>query len=159
MWVEIIDGTPTAVVSYWDLGFVTLDVTDPANPVFLGDSTYPDPDPISGLPYEGNAHAAVFGGEGDYIFGGDEDFSPASFAITYDGANYPAGVALWNDVSGDLAGNVQYVGGDGCGSLDAPTVAAPAVALIDRGACFFSQKGYNAQAAGYAGYIIANNAW
>ncbi|MGI9608205.1 MAG: hypothetical protein ACR2P0_18885, partial [Acidimicrobiales bacterium] len=32
VWVEIIDGTPTAVVSYWDLGFVTLDVTDSSNP-------------------------------------------------------------------------------------------------------------------------------
>ncbi|MDX2380370.1 MAG: hypothetical protein QNM02_11510, partial [Acidimicrobiia bacterium] len=66
VWVEIIDGTPTAVVSYWDLGFVTLDVTDPANPVFLDDSTYVDPEPITGEPYEGNAHAAVFGGNGNY---------------------------------------------------------------------------------------------
>jgi hypothetical protein len=32
------------------------------------------------------------------------------------------------------------------------------VALIDRGACFFSDKGANAEAAGYEGYIIANNA-
>jgi hypothetical protein len=84
VWVEIINGTPTAVVSYWDLGFVTLDVTDPSNPVFLGDSTYPDPEPILGEPYEGNAHAAVFGGGGSYIFAGDEDFSPSSFAVNYD---------------------------------------------------------------------------
>jgi hypothetical protein len=74
VWVEIIDGTPTAVVSYWDLGFVTLGVTDPSNPVFLGDSTYPDPEPIVGEPCEGNAHAAVFGGNRDYNnTGGDVD--------------------------------------------------------------------------------------
>jgi hypothetical protein len=158
VWVEIIDGTPTAVVSYWDAGFVTLDVTDPANPVFLDDSTYVDPEPIVGEPYEGNAHAAVFGGDGDYIFGGDEDFSPSSFAITYDGVDYPAGIALFGGDANTLAGNVEYVGGDGCGALAAPTGAEPQVALIDRGACFFSTKAFNAENAGYEGYIVANNA-
>lgn len=158
VWVNIIDGTPTAVVSYWDLGFVTLDVTDPANPVFLDDSTYVDPEPIVGQPYEGNAHAAVFGGNGDYIFGGDEDFSPSSFGISYDGVEYPAGIALYGDDPNTLAGNVEYVGGDGCASVAAPTVAEPQVALIDRGGCFFSDKGANAEAAGYEGYIVANNA-
>ena len=157
VWVEIIEGTPTAVVSYWDLGFVTLDVTDPANPLFLDDSTYVDPEPIVGEPYEGNAHAAVFGGNGDYIFGGDEDFSPDSFVISYDGANYAAGVALFGDDPATLAGNVEYVGGDGCASVAAPTVSEPQVALIDRGSCFFSDKGANAEAAGYEGYIITNN--
>jgi hypothetical protein len=158
VWVDIIDGTPTAVVSYWDLGFVTLDVTDPANPVYLDDSTYPDPEPILGRPYEGNAHAAVFGGNGQFIFGGDEDFSPESFAISYDGVDYPAGQALFGGDPATLAGNVEYVGGDGCASVAEPTVAEPQVALIDRGGCFFSDKGYNAEAAGYEGYIIANNA-
>ena len=157
VWVDIIDGTPTAVVSYWDLGFVTLDVTDPANPVFLDDSTYPDPEPILGQPYEGNAHAAVFGGNGDYIFGGDEDFAPSSFGITYDGADYPAGQALFGDDPATLAGNVEYVGGEACASIPAPTVDEPQVALIDRGGCFFSDKGYNAQEAGFEGYIVANN--
>ena len=157
-WVEVIDGVPTAVISYWDAGFITLDVTDPANPVYLDDSTYVDPEPIVGEPYEGNAHAAVFGGNGDYIFGGDEDFSPSSFAISYDGDDYPAGVALFGGDPLTLAGNVEYVGGDGCSSVAAPTVAEPQVALIDRGACFFSTKGFNAESAGYEGYIIANNA-
>ncbi len=158
VWVNLIDGTPTAVVSYWDLGFVTLDVTDPANPVFLDDSTYVDPEPILGQPYEGNAHAAVFGGNGDYIFGGDEDFSPDKFGISYGGVEYPAGIALFGADPATLAGNVEYVGGDGCASVAAPTVAEPQVALIDRGGCFFSTKGFNAEAAGYEGYIIANNA-
>ena len=39
-----------------------------------------------------------------------------------------------------------------------PRSTEPQVALIDRGACFFSDKGSNAEAAGYEGYIIANNA-
>ena len=158
VWVEVIDGVPTAVVSYWDLGFVTLDVSDPANPLFIADSTYPDPEPIVGQPYEGNAHAAVFGGNGDYIFGGDEDFSPSSFAITYFGIDYPAGSALFGGDSTTLAGNVEYTGGDGCASVAAPTGPEPQVALIDRGGCFFSTKAFNAEQAGYEGYIVANNA-
>ena len=158
VWVDFIDGTPTAVVSYWDLGFVTLDVTDPANPVFLDDSTYVDPEPIVGEPYEGNAHAAVFGGGGAYIFGGDEDFSPSSFAISYDGVEYPAGIALFGGDPNTLAGNVEDTATDGCASVPAPTGPEPQIALIDRGGCFFSTKAFNAEVAGYEGYIIANNA-
>ncbi len=157
VWVEIVDGTPTAVVSYWDLGFVTLDVSDPANPVFLNDSTYPATN-ISGQPYEGNAHAAVFGGEGDYIFGGDEDFSPSSLGVEYDGVEYPAGDALFGP-SDPVVGTLVVAGSEGCAAADVPAASGPdQVVLIDRGSCFFSDKGYNAEQAGYVGYIIANNA-
>ena len=159
VWVEIIGDTPTAVVSYWDAGFVTLDVTDPANPVFLDDSTYVDPEPIVGEPYEGNAHAAVFGGNGDYIFGGDEDFSPSSFAISYDGIEYPAGVALFGPDPATLAGTLSWTGGEGCAVGDIPAASsAGEVALIQRGACDFSLKGYNAEQQGYDGFVVANDA-
>ncbi len=157
VWVEIIDGVPTAVVSYWDGGFVTLDVTDPANPVFLRDSTYVDPEPILGEPYEGNAHAAVFGGNGDYLFAGDEDFSPAAFKLTYDGVRYDVGVALFGGDANNLAGTVVDTMTEGC--TEVPEATGPdQIALIDRGSCFFSDKGYNAEVAGYVGYIIVNNA-
>ena len=158
VWVEIIDGTPTAVVSYWDLGFVTLDVTDPANPLFLADSTYVDPEPILGQPYEGNAHAAVFGGNGDYIFGGDEDFSPSSFAINYNGVNYEAGVALFGPDPATIAGTLTWTGGEGCAVGDIPAASAGEVALIQRGTCDFSLKGYNAELQGYEGFVVANDA-
>ena len=158
VWVEIIDGVPTAVVSYWDAGFVTLDVTDPANPLFLDDSTYVDPEPILGEPYEGNAHAAVFGGNGAYIFGGDEDFSPSSFAISYDSVDYAAGVALFGPDPATLTGNVIWTGGEGCAVGDIPAAsAAGEVALIQRGTCDFSSKGYNAEQRGYEGFVVAND--
>ena len=133
-WVEIIDGVPTAVVSYWDARLRHARRDRPGQPVFLDDSTYVDPEPITGEPYEGNAHAAVFGGNGDYIFGGDEDFSPSSFAISYDGVEYPAGVALFGDDPNTLAGNVEYVGGDGCASVPAPT-GRRAAGRADRPRC------------------------
>jgi len=159
VWVEIIDGTPTAVVSYWDLGFVTLDVTDPENPLFLDDSTYVDPEPIVGEPYEGNAHAAVFGGNGDYIFGGDEDFSPSSFAVNHNGVDYPAGVALFGPDPNTLVGTLSWTGGQGCTAGDIPAASSTGeVALIQRGTCDFSAKGYNAEQQGYEGFVVANDA-
>lgn len=159
VWVNEIDGVPTAVVSYWDLGFVTLDVTDPANPVFLDDSTYPALN-ISGQPYEGNAHAAVFGSNGDYIFGGDEDFSDSSFGISHNGNSYPAGVALFGPPSIGLSGDeVVWTGGEGCTAGDVPpATGANQVALIQRGSCFFQDKAESAEAQGYVGYIVANDA-
>lgn len=160
VWVDLIDGVPTAVVSYWDAGFVTLDLTDPANPVFLGDSTYPDPEPIVGQPYEGNAHAAVFGGEGAYIFGGDEDFSAAAFGVLFNGASYGASPALFGPPSIGLSGEVYWTGGEGCTAAEIPPPppgAVDPIALVQRGTCFFQDKAESAYAQGYAGYIVAND--
>lgn len=159
VWVENIDGNDIAVVSYWDGGFVTLDVTDPANPVFIGDSTYPEKDPL-GRNYEGNAHAAVFGGNGDYIFGGDEDFDPASVAVVFNGDNYPAGLANFGPSLQDvnLIGTVIWTGGEGCSIAEVPAATDEGqIALIQRGSCEFASKGANASRQGYAGYIVAND--
>ncbi|MGI9602858.1 MAG: PA domain-containing protein, partial [Acidimicrobiales bacterium] len=159
VWVDRIDGRDIAVISYWDLGFVTVDVTDPANPVFLGDSTYPATDPL-GRPYEGNAHAAVFGGEGEYIFGGDEDFDPAAIGVTFNGVGYEAGPANFGPSADEvpLAGDVIWTGGEGC-TVDEipPATGSDQVALIQRGSCFFSVKAAHATTQGYAGYVVANN--
>ena len=158
VWVNDIDGVPTAVVSYWDLGFVTLDVSDPANPVFIADSTYPLIEPIVGQPYEGNAHAAVFGANGDYIFGGDEDFSDSSFGVNYDGVDYPAAQANFGPPSIELVGLVVWTGGEGCTVAEVPPATAGGqIALIQRGSCFFQDKADSAEAQGYAGYIVAND--
>ncbi len=161
VWVDLINGVPTAVVSYWDAGFVTLDLSDPANPLFLGDTTYPDPEPIVGQPYEGNAHAAVFGGQGDYIFGGDEDFSAAAFGVLFDGTSYGASPATFGPPSIELDGEVYWTGGEGCTAADVlppPAGATNPIALIQRGSCFFQDKAESAYAQGYAGYIVANDA-
>jgi CHRD domain-containing protein/LVIVD repeat-containing protein len=77
MTVQRVRGTWTMLLSYWDGGWVLLDVDDPANPVFIADSDYPTVDPLTGLsPVEGNAHQAEFSPNGRFIIGTDEDFSP-----------------------------------------------------------------------------------
>lgn len=177
VWVSDVggDGAPDyrAVVSYWDAGFVTLDVNDPRNPTFIDDSTYPDPDPVTGFsPPEGNAHAAAFDAvDGSQIFAGDEDFSPfrTTFSITggtnagaYDAAEgaFTAPVADLPDQS--MNGSTTYVG-LACGgsipdAIEDGDQATEEIAVIQRGTCTFQLKAETAKAAGYDGFIVFNDA-
>jgi hypothetical protein len=70
------DGGNTAYVSYWDGGIVKLDISDPDNPVELGQTTYPvhaDGDGHSMTPYD-------VGGQ-RYILQNDEEASQLSGPI------------------------------------------------------------------------------
>jgi hypothetical protein len=76
--VRQIDGTWYAMVSYWDAGWVLLNVDDPANPTFIADSEYLACDPINpnACPPEGNGHQGEWDLDGDTFIGTDEDQSP-----------------------------------------------------------------------------------
>ncbi len=156
VWVQ--DGI--AYLSYWDAGLVLLDVSDPANPVFLGDSTYPNPD-LSGLPPEGNGHVAVPNADGSLVIFGDEDTTKATTFLQTTAGTFKIGVALFGPDPITTFPNlpVHWTGGDGCaiGDFDRPASGAE-IALIQRGGCFFSTKAANAQALGYSAYIVANDA-
>ncbi|HET6833828.1 MAG TPA: hypothetical protein VFH30_08150 [Acidimicrobiales bacterium] len=91
MVVKEIDGRFIMLLSYWDGGYVLLDVTDPANAVFLGDTDFAaiDPELLESfgvaLTPEGNAHQAEFTIDNRFFIGTDEDFAPYrtdEFAIT-----------------------------------------------------------------------------
>lgn len=166
VWVQDNGGQIIAYLSYWDAGLVLLDVTDPANPVFLGDSTYPNPDK-SGLPPEGNGHVAVPNADGSLVIFGDEDTSKTSAFATFTiGAN-----ASTNKINQALFGpqpaaenfpapsTVTFAASNfGCSASDFDGGPGTGVALIERGVCFFSTKAANAQAAGYDAYIVYNDA-
>lgn len=63
-----------AYLSYWDLGTVILDVTDPARPAFLGRTEF--------APHEeGNAHSAWLARGGNVLIQTDEDFNPNPTAV------------------------------------------------------------------------------
>lgn len=129
MMVKEIDGQFVMLLSYWDGGFVLLNVDDPASAVFLGDSDFAPVDPelleslgVSLTP-EGNAHQAEFTIDNRFIIGTDEDFAPYrtdDFKITtgtHRGA-YPSAIvsggqapAILDDLT--LNGPVVY-GGYGC---------------------------------------------
>jgi hypothetical protein len=64
MVVKFIDGHWIMLLSYWDGGYILLNVDDPANPVFLSDTDFAAIDPellestgVSLTP-EGNGHQA-----------------------------------------------------------------------------------------------------
>ena len=58
-------------LSYWDSGFIALDVSDPASPVFKGRTVYP-------ANADGDAHSASYDDARKLLFTADEDFCKAS---------------------------------------------------------------------------------
>ncbi len=168
VWVEYnpVEERWEAVLSYWDAGFVKLDVSDPANPVFLDDSDYLQQDPVladerqalfGGRP-EGNAHAAVFGGDqNQFIFGGDEDFDASAITVEAGGAAFPAnsGSDTPAPTQEGVSGELVFVG-MACGESIPQAGDGPQIALIERGVCAFSTKAAEVTAAGYEAGIVFN---
>ena len=80
--VKKVRGHWLMLLSYWDAGYIILNVDDPANPVFVNDTDFTDPDPelakvgIFASPAEGNGHEAEFSHNSKFILATDEDFSP-----------------------------------------------------------------------------------
>ena len=77
--------------------------------------------------------------------------SPVSTSYAAMGAAYGAALTT----AGLSGGVLVTVPGDGCTAISTPL--AGKIALVDRGACEFSTKSLNAQQAGAAAVIIANN--
>jgi len=178
--VKNIRGRQTMVVSYWDAGYVKLDVSDPANARYLGDTDFKTTDPEllestgDTQPPEGNAHQSEFTKGNRSLIGADEDFAPyrSEFDIT-DGPNpggFPASegafttpIATLDDRT--LAGSTTY-GGQGCAVTSGDVVpqatedgdaSTDEIAVLQRGDCTFQEKADAAEAAGYDGFIVFNN--
>lgn len=111
--------------SYWDAGYVVLDVTDPKDIGYLADSDYAMTDPaLVGTPYageapEGNGHQSEWTGDNKFLIGTDEDFSPyrsGPFSVEgteYDAASVGGGGSVADLPDKKLNGPVVY-GGYGC---------------------------------------------
>lgn len=174
MMVNKVRGDWLMLLSYWDAGFVVLNVNDPANPVFVNDSTFTDPDPETGLtPPEGNGHQAEWSHNEKFILGADEDFSHSR--ITSFTSNAFAGsraategaftIAIASLPGGQMTGEVVHVG-RGCPPDAAlgipagdPYLADPTgkIALIERGLCRFDNKISWAQLNGAVGAVVYNS--
>ncbi|MGH2576984.1 MAG: LVIVD repeat-containing protein, partial [Actinomycetota bacterium] len=170
-----------ALVSYWDAGWVILDVTDPATPVFQNDTDYPTPDPLTGFDIpEGNGHQAWWSSNNQFFLGTDEDFSPTrtsceietgpnggptpcgEFGFTPDISSlFPAGFSgttVWGgsgcneDVDGNGTGDRAEVL---AGHTKAQTGADAIV--FTRGVCFFSDKIHTGELAGYTMVFIGQS--
>jgi hypothetical protein len=165
VWVQENDGRVIAYLAYWDAGLVLLDITEPANPVFLGDSEYAVPDPLSGEFPAGDGHVAVPSADGSRVLFGDEDFAAGALTtFEFDGTSYPVAEGGFTPPTFSLpgamfSGAVHWTGGEGCTTSEFDRAAAPGeIALIQRGTCFFQDKAEAAFALGYSGFIVANDA-
>ena len=155
------------LLSYWDGGYVQLDVTDPLNVSYVADTDFTNPDPEapeSGLTVkpEGNAHQAEFSLNNDYIVAADEDFSPYSVIATNttDGVEFQATQGSNTppiDSNRSLVGQTVFVGRACVGDPAVPPAGAAKIAVVERGLCTFTEKVANVQAAGgYQGVIVFN---
>ena len=68
-------------VSYWDSGFIALDLTNPNQPVFQGRTRYP-------ANADGDAHSASYDDVHQLLFTADEDFCKNSGPATEKGYGY-----------------------------------------------------------------------
>jgi hypothetical protein len=178
------DGTWHLMLSYWDAGWVDLDVTNPANPVFVEDSTYAACDQVvqgatgQCLQPEGNAHQGEWNAAGNLFIGTDEDFGPTRATCSSGGAVIGCTEFGWTDLvpladrdPANFSGTPVY-GGSGCiedvdgngtgdrteavNNLSQADTGADAIAFT-RGVCFFSDKVQTGIEAGYDMVIIINS--
>ncbi|WP_189667254.1 PA domain-containing protein [Promicromonospora soli] len=171
MIVKEIDGRQVMLLSYWDAGYVKIDITNVTAPRYLGDTDFADPDPellesagLSEKP-EGNAHQAEFTIDNQYVIGADEDFGPDSAEgfTDDDSAVFPSsqGSDTTHVPGGEtVSGDAVYVG-QAC-DADAAVPPAPSttsgsqIAVVSRGVCTFTEKLANVDGKGYEGAVIVN---
>ena len=165
MVVKKVQGHWYMLMSYWDAGYIVLNVDNPAAPVFVNDTDFTDPDPETGFsPPEGNAHQAEWSHNNKYIIATDEDFSPfrTTVGVTsgpFAGSNFFAsqGNAVPQITPGSPLSGPTYFVGLACAALPAAPVTG-AIAVVERGTCSFTAKVTNVQNAGYAAGIVMNSA-
>ena len=169
MVVKEIDGQQVMLLSYWDGGYVQMDVTDPKNPTYIGDTDFATPDPEaaeSGLVVEpeGNAHQAEYTADNAYVLAADEDFSP--FALTTrnidDGSDITASQGSNTpplEEGQTITGESVFAGRacDGDPAVPAGDPDTVDIAVVERGVCDFTVKAANVDAAGgYDAILIFN---
>jgi hypothetical protein len=167
MVVKEIDGRQVMLLSYWDAGYVKVDVTDVHDPTYLGDTDFTNPDPEaaeSGLtvPPEGNGHQAEFTSDNEYVIGADEDFAPYALIARNDTDGTDITASQGSDTTplaeGDtITGESTFVGRACPGDTAVPAGDGTQIAVVERGVCDFTVKVANVIAAGgYAAVLIFN---
>jgi hypothetical protein len=185
MWFNRIGGHDILGINYWDAGFVFLNVDDPANPVFIDDTDYPEQDILGFSPPEGNGHQGEWSEDKRFWLGGDEDFSPfrSKFEILtgpnageYPGAEFGWTIPIALNFEDDKAEGTTVYGGTGCpedvnenGTPDEDEVpeaddydaeyeeGEERILILTRGVCFFSNKVESGQNKGWDMVIVTNH--
>jgi PA domain len=155
-------------VSYWDGGYVQLDVTDPTagNVSLIAESDYAELDEERlarghSISPEGNGHQSELSPDNRFLVATDEDFNPYRVVATinsgpFAGTEYTATSASDTppiDAETSITGRPTFVG---LGCASSPPPAGDGVALIERGVCSFQEKLNTVKAAGYDAGIVFN---
>jgi len=153
-------------MSYWDGGYVLLDVTNPApgQVSLIAESDFPALDEErlkrgEEISPEGNAHQSELSPDNRFLVAADEDFNP--YRVTATVTSGPASGATFTAVSASatppidaqtsIDGTPTFVG-EAC----APLALGTGVALVERGTCSFQAKLDAIKAAGYSAGIVFN---
>lgn len=158
-------------MSYWDGGYVLLDVTDPTpgNVSLVAETDYAalDEERLARgheISPEGNAHQNELSPDKKFMLATDEDFNPFRGIATIDDGPY-AGTEYTAVSASDtpaiepgspVEGDTTFVG-RAC-TADQPPPIGSGIALVERGVCPFQEKLDNITAAGYSAGIVFNNA-
>jgi hypothetical protein len=167
--VKEIGGRQVMLLSYWDAGYVAIDVTNPLAPTYIGDTDFTNPDPEAAesgftVAPEGNGHEAEFTSDSQYIVAADEDFNP----FVLNSLNVTDGTAINASQGSDtkqlasgqtIEGTSVYVGlaCPGGAAVPAGNAAVIDIAVVERGVCLFTEKVASVIAAGgYDAVLIFN---
>ena len=165
--VKKIGSRQVMLVSYWDGGYVQLDVTDPRNARYLADSDFANLDTelaaqsrLTERP-EGNAHQSEFTRDNRFVIAADEDFGPTGLEATSDdGGPFAAstgtgtpGIQPGNRISGET----RHVGRACDSDAAVPAAGGATFAVVVRGQCVFTGKLQKIQAKGYDAALVVNN--
>ena len=166
--VKRIGGQVRMLVSFWDAGYLQLNVTDPANPTYITDTNFDDPDPLTGIdPPEGNAHQAEYSHDSQFVLAGDEDFAPFRLISTITqapsaGVQFTSALSAAEPIGGgeSVAGDTVFVGSACTGTVPAPP-AGVTIAVAERGVCAggFQEKADAIEDAGYEMGVMINNSF
>jgi hypothetical protein len=166
--VKETDGRQVMLLSYWDAGYVKLDVTDPHNPIYLADSDFAAVDPQmreqtgATVRPEGNAHEAEFTKDNRFIVAADEDFSTRQLTartddgdtlIAADGGVRERALGIGRRVSAKVVYVVRACTRDPT-LIPAPLAGGPYFAVAELGNCEPAEQVRNVELAGYAGTVL-----
>ena len=170
--VKQIDGKQIMMLSYWDAGYVKVDMTNVHSPIYLGDTDFTNPDPqlleAAGLVEkpEGNGHQSEFTLDNQFVIGSDEDFSPNGMEGSTNDNATPFLVSQGSDTpqlqgGESVTGDAVYVGRACVGDSAVPAAPATAsgkqIAVVTRGLCAFTEKVASVEAVGgYEGIVVVN---
>jgi hypothetical protein len=162
MVVKEVGGRQIMSASYWDAGHVQLDVTNPKDIKYLGDTDMAALDAEAAesgfrVPPEGNAHQSEFTADNAHLIGSDEDFTPYATQARNTTDATDLLVSQGSDtkplVSGTITGQSKFVGRACPGDAPVPAGDGRQIAVVERGVCDFTVKVAAVEAAG--GYVAA----